>query len=305
MKKEHLLRLPGEGLKHFGLIPVAAVLLCTNCAVKRTTKVAPASVAPPPVETSADALAAKLQKERQSIRTLFATVALEPTTGSVYSGVIKEYHDVRAFILVQAPDHIRMAGQAPVVRTAIFDMASDGKQFEVSIPPRQKFIIGSTQAAGSSKSSLENLRPQHILDALLVPSLDSSTERYFLNQERQNARIYDVLNIIASEGEGVILKRRVWFDASTLDLSRVEFYDAKGVPIEDVRYSADQDYQGVRFPSHIELERPMEDYSLGISIEKATFNQPITPDKFELQKPPNAEEIRVGAGAGGEGSGER
>lgn len=305
MKREHLLRLSGEGLKRFGSILIAAAVYGAGCAVKRTTKIAPAAVAPPPVETSADALAEKLQRERQSIQTLTATVALEPTTGSVYSGVIKEYHDVRAFILVQSPNHIRMVGQAPVVRTAIFDMASDGKQFEVSIPPKQKFIVGSTEQAENSKKSLENLRPQHILDALLIPSADAPTDKYFLNQERQDARIYDVLNIVAAHGENVTLKRKVWFDASTLEVLRVEFYDPKGALVEDVKYSADQDYQGIRYPSHIELDRPAEDYSLGITIEKATFNQPITADKFELQKPANAEEIKLGSGSGAEASGER
>jgi hypothetical protein len=302
------LGLPGERLKRFEplgimLVALGAVLLGAGCAVKRTTRVAPAAVAPPPVETSADALAAKLQAESQSIQTLTATVSLEPTTGSVYSGVINEYHDVRAFILLQSPDHIRMMGQAPVVRTAIFDMASDGKQFEVSIPPKQKFIVGSTEASGKAKTSLENLRPQHILDALLIPPIDSATERYFLNQERQEGRVYDVLNIVATSGEALALKRKVWFDGSTLDVTRVEFYGPGGVLVEDVRYSGDQDYQSVRYPSQIELDRPAEDYSLRITIEKATFNQPITADKFELQKPANAEEIRIGAGSSGEGSG--
>ena len=304
-RKEWALRLPAERLKLFGPLAVTVALLAAGCAVKHTTKISPAAIAPPAVETSADALAAKLNKERQAIRTLSATVALEPTTGSVYSGVIKEYHDVRAFILVQSPDHIRMAGQAPVVRTSIFDMASDGRQFEVSIPSKQKFLVGSTEAAGSAKNSLENLRPQHILEALLVPAIDPAGEKYFLNQERTGARIYDVLNVIAVKGEELTLKRRVWFDAATLDISRVEFYNGKGAPNEDVRYSADRDYQGVRYPSHIVLERPAEDYSLEITMEKATFNQPITSDKFQLQKPPNAEEVTVGAGSGGEGSGGR
>jgi hypothetical protein len=299
------LRLCGERLKPLGLIAAALALLGTSCAVKKTTKVAPAAVAPPPLRTSAQALADKLQQQHQAIQTLTATVELEPTTGSVYSGVIKEYHDVRAFILVQNPDHIRMVGQAPVVRTAIFDMASDGKKFEVSIPPKGKFIVGSTEASGNAKNSMENLRPQHILDALLVPPVDSSAEKFFLNQERQEARIYDVLNIVALQGEEVSLRRKVWFDASTLGIARVEFYDPKGALVEDVRYSKEQDYQSIRYPSHIELDRPAEDYSLGITIEKATFNRSITADKFELQKPPHAEEIRIGAGSTGQDSGEK
>jgi hypothetical protein len=310
MQRSCRLRLPGGRVKQSGLRAIlfvlpGAVLLGTGCAVKRTTKIAPAAVAPPPVETSADALAAKLEQQRRSIQTLTATVDLEPTTGSVYSGVINQYHDVRAFVLLQSPDHIRMMGQAPVVRTAIFDMASNGKQFEVSIPPKDKFIVGSTQASGKAKNSLENLRPQHILDALLVPAVDSATERYFLNQERQEGHFYDVLNIVAASGEALALKRKVWFDGSTLDITRVEFYGAQGALVEDVRSSGDQDYQGVRYPSQIELDRPAEDYSLRITIEKATFNQPITADKFELQKPANAEEITVGAGSSGEGPGEQ
>lgn len=298
------MRLTAGRIERLGLIAVLAVLSAIGCAVKRTTKISPSALAPPPVETSADALAAKLDQQRRLIHTITATVELEPTTGSVYSGLIKEYHDVRAFILVESPDHIRMAGQAPVVRTAIFDMASDGRQFEVSIPPRQKFIVGSTEAPGNAKNSLENLRPQHILDALLLQPVDSAAEKYFLNQELADGRIYDVLNVVALAAEGVTLKRRVWFDASTLEILKFEFYNVKGALMEEVRYSATQDYQGVRYPSQIMLERPAEDYSLAITIEKATFNQPITADKFQLQKPPNAEEVRVGGSSTGNGSGE-
>ncbi len=105
-----------------------------------------------------------------------ATVDLEPTTGSIYSGVIKEYHDVRGFILIQSPAMIRMQGQAPVVRTDIFDMVSNGEEFRLYIPPLQKFVVGKTAFRRPSKNSLENLRPQHILEALLIPPVDPSTE---------------------------------------------------------------------------------------------------------------------------------
>ena len=231
-----------------------------------------------------------------------AIMELEPTAGSVYSGVISQYHDVRAAVLLQSPELIRMQGQAPVVRTSIFDMVSDGKEFKVWIPSKQKFIVGSTQVTRPAKNSLENLRPQHILEALLVPGIDPSSEQYFLNQERQDAHIYYVLNIVArATGDAIKLLRRVWFDASTLELVRVEYYDAQGAVVEDVKYSAYQDYQGVQFPSHIQLDRPDDDYSLGMTVTQATFNQPIPPEKFVLDKPAGAEEIRLGAGSSEEG----
>ncbi len=272
-----------------------------GCAVKKTSHVAPAAVPPAPVPASAGDLLARLDTQHDAIKTLSATVELDPTTGSVYSGVIKQYHDVRAFILLQSPADIRMIGQAPVVRTTIFDMSSDGKEFHVWVPTKNKFIVGSTEASVPAKNSLENLRPQHILDALIPPSGSSSNDQYFVNQERESERIYYVLSFVtqgagAGSADRLTLLRKVWFDASTLELVRVQFYSPQGAPVEDVRYSAYQDYGGVRYPSHIDLSRPAEDYSLGMTIEKATFNQPIPADKFVLTKPANAEEIHVGGG---------
>ena len=75
-------------------------------------------------------------------KTLNATVQLKPTAGSKYSGVIDEYHEVKAFLLAARPAQIRVIGQAPVVGTTVFDMASDGETFRVSIPSKNKFLVG-------------------------------------------------------------------------------------------------------------------------------------------------------------------
>lgn len=292
----------------FLILAVIGFLGVTGCAVKKVTRVTPAAVAPPPVPASAQDLLARLDKQNQAVKTLSATVELDPTTGSVYSGVISQYHDVRAFILLQSPADIRMIGQAPVVRATIFDMAADAKEFRLWLPTKDKFIVGGTEPSPPAKNSLENLRPQHILEALIPPAGDSRGP-YFLNQEREGGRVYYVLNFLAQASHDqpgeLSLTRKAWFDAHSLELARVEFYNREGAPVEDVRYSAFQDYGDVRYPSQIELNRPVEDYSLGISIEKATFNQPIPADKFLLAKPPDAEEIRVGANSGEvHGSGE-
>jgi hypothetical protein len=106
-----------------------------------------------------------------------ATVDLEPTAGSVNSGVIKEYHDVKGFILLKEPSTLRMVGLAPVVRTTIFDMVSTGEEFRLYLPTKQKFVIGKTSVQRPAKNALENLRPQHILQALLVPPIDEAHDR--------------------------------------------------------------------------------------------------------------------------------
>jgi hypothetical protein len=276
-------------------------LFSLGCAVRRTARVAPPGLPPPVVEASASELAARLAAARRAVRTLTATAELEPTAGSVYSGVITQYHDVRAFILLESPDHIRMVGQAPVVRTTVFDMASDGEKFQLLIPSKRKFIVGSNKVVRPAKNSLENMRPQHILDALIVPAVDSDAgDQYFADREREGGRLYYALSIVRSEAPGQLrLRCRAWFDASSLELFRIQFFDAGGAEVEDVRYSSYQDYSGVRYPSHIELSRPVEDYSLGISIEKVSFNQPIPPEKFVLERPANVDLVQLAAASPG------
>ena len=293
MRKEF----PGrQNFAWIGLALLSVVLAATGCAVRRVTRVGPSQLPPPALEASAADLVAKVNARSEAIRTLVATVELEPTAGSVYSGVIKEYRDVRGFILLEKPAMIRMLGQAPVVRTTIFDMVSDGREFRLSIPPKQKFIVGKTDFHRPAKNSLENLRPQHILDALLVPSIEPAREKYFFEEAEEASRRYYVLSVLETGGEAELaLRRKVWFDRSTLEVARLQLYGPQGAYIEDVRYSGYQDFQGVSYPAHIEITRPIEDYRLAITIQKATFNQPIEAEKFELKKPDSAELVVLGA----------
>ena len=275
---------------------LAASLLLgmAGCVVRNTTRVPPSQLPPPALEASSGELVDRINAQSSAIRTLVATVDLEPTAGSVYSGVIREYRDVKGFILVEKPSMIRMIGQAPVVRTNIFDMVSDGKEFRVYIPPKQKFIVGQTDFRRPAKNSLENLRPQHILDALLIPGVDPSRERYSLEEAEEDRSRFYVLSVVADEGGAELsLKRKIWFDRATLDIARMQIYGPRGTYVEDVRYSGHQDFQGVRYPTRIAITRPMEDYRLAINIMKATFNEPISPEKFELKKPAEAELVEL------------
>ncbi len=67
---------------------------------------------------------------------------------------------------------LRMIGLLPIVRNRAFDMVSNGDRFELSIPPKNRFITGSNQLTKISGNALENLRPQVIYEALLMPAID-------------------------------------------------------------------------------------------------------------------------------------
>ncbi len=244
------------------------------------------------MNASAGELIADINSQSKAVRTITATVDLAPTAGSVYSGVIRQYHDVRGFILAERPDWIRMQGQAPVVRTDIFDMASDGQKFQLYIPSKQKFIVGSTAVSPSPKNSLENLRPQHIVEALLLQPVDTPKDQYFIEEAQDGSQRFYVVDILgACHGGRLFLKRKIWFDRSNLSIARVQLYGAEGRYQEDIHYSFYEDFGGVHFPRRVDISRPVEDYSLSMTIENATFNQDIPASKFVLKQPAMAQRV--------------
>jgi outer membrane lipoprotein-sorting protein len=70
-------------------------------------------------------------------------------------------------------------------------------------------------------------------------------------------------------------------------------YDENGELATDTRYSVYKDYNGVSFPSKIEIKRPQEEYDITLTIVKLELNQPLPDDKFALEQPPNAEVVHL------------
>jgi outer membrane lipoprotein-sorting protein len=285
-------------LKRFqnGLALVVFAAGMLGCRVSRTKRIAPSQLPAPPQSASLAQLIAKINSQSAAVQSLTATVDLAPSTGSVYSGVIKQYHDVKGFLLARRPAYIRMAGQAPVVRTDIFDMASDGKHFSLYVPSENKFYVGETGLREKGGKSLENLRPQHVLDALLLQPVKPENKSYFLEEvDRGSEREY-VIGVLAPPRPGPVnLRRKVWFDRSNLEISRVQLYGPEGRYLEDIQYSDYRDSGGVHYPAKIVIRRPEEDYSLTLTFLSAQFNQPVPVSKFTLKRPPDVQLIDLGA----------
>ncbi len=293
-------RVPAQGTRRKDLLAVAILAFlvssglvfsaCAVHAVKRTTRVA--TPPPPALQATLDRLVEKINAQNAAIHSLVGTVNLATTVGSAYSSVISQYHDVKGVILVEKPAFIRVQGQAPVVRTDIFDMVSNGEEFKIFIPSKLEFIVGKNNVIHPAKNAIENLRPQYILEALLIPGISLSHESYYSEEEEQNGRRFYIVNVLEGRAEGaqgeLRLLRRVWFERAALQISRVQFYGPQGQFQEDVQYSNYKDFGGINYAASIEMARPVEDLRLGITVETAKFNQPIDPAKFVLNKPENA-----------------
>ena len=125
---------------------------------------------PAPVLITADkqTLIDRLARQYDAIRSFNATVDMVPALGSSEKSKITEYKDVRGYILFRKPSDIRIIGLYPVVRNKAFDMVSNGKDFRLYLPSSNRFVIGSNQLIARSPNKIENLRPQHFLEALMV-----------------------------------------------------------------------------------------------------------------------------------------
>src|SRR6516225_5151290 len=142
----------------------AATLAAISCGcrgnVSKNTTVKPTE-RPVALEATREQLLEKYDAMAAGVSTVNSTVELKTTAGSKYSGIIEEYHEVKAFLLADRPAVIRVIGQVPVIGTTVFDMASDGETFRVHIPSKNKFLVGPTSSERASGKPLENLRPQH------------------------------------------------------------------------------------------------------------------------------------------------
>src|SRR6266852_4556965 len=288
------------------LATVAAIFCaCGGNAVKGHTEIA-RSQRPVAKDATREELLEAYNRIVRSTKTLNATVELKPTAGSKYSGVIDEYHEVKAFLLAARPAEIRVIGQAPVLGTMVFDMASDGDTYRVSIPSKKKFLVGLVAVERASSKPIENLRPQHLLDALLWPEIrkeESVTLREF-NDE--NARYY-ILTVLRG-GYQVEVLREIWFDRSDLQVARLLTFGPKGFLVSDVRLAdwqptdsaagqsapATPSIGAASLQRAIRIERAQDDYKLDLRVTKVIMNEEISAERFKLEQPAESELVPVG-----------
>jgi hypothetical protein len=263
--------------------------------VTKTTQVPP-ETRPVVLDATEEQLLERYNGLARNLQSVDVTAELKPFAGSAYTGVIDEYHEVKAFILASRPYNIRMIGQVPVVGKTVFDMASDGHDFEVSLPTKNSFLVGPVTLNRPSAKPIENLRPQHLVEALLWPQVRKEEVTLFEEFNDEAARYY-VITVLRGGYKSEIL-RKIWFNRADLRFVRLETYGPKGALLSDVRYAdwAPVDNPSSTFaeyPHTIHVDRPRDEYRLDLALTKVTANAPITPDHFQLQAPEGAEVVHL------------
>jgi outer membrane lipoprotein-sorting protein len=253
-------------------------------------------------------LIAKVNEEAAKIKTLQATVDIDTSISHVNQGTVTDYKEIRGYVLLRKPAMLRMIGLMPIVRNKAFDMVSDGKEFKVWIPSKNRFVIGRNDAPPvQSKLPIENMRPQDIYEALLIQAIDPQNEigvvengyETVLDSRRHQVEQPDYELIVVRHGQkNWFLSRRVVFSRTDLKPHRQLIYDEDGQVRTEAHYEKYTDYDGVSFPGQVVIVRPLEGYDITLNMLKVEINKPLTNDQFELEQPPGAEVVHLGQETG-------
>ncbi len=270
---------------------------------KTTVKVTQAPVA---LQTAPKAeLIREYDEQADDITSLNASVTMQLTAGSAYTGTIEQYHEIIGFILAQKPANIRVIGQVPLVGKDIFDMESDGKTFHIFVPSKNQFITGSATLEKPSAKPIENLRPQHLVDAIFWQPIPADAPVLFEEVTEDNKSYYVLVvarrasSAPPAQTGGVAgadweIDRKIWFDRTNLNITRIQTYDSDGKITSDIGYTGWEMFGTSKYPRQISLNRPVNGYQIQIGITKLTVNQPISADRFEMKQPDGTELVQVG-----------
>jgi len=284
------------------LVLLLAALPTTGC-LFRTRPVEETYSKAPLRESTQTQLIDIINEQAQKIRSLQATVDIDTSAGGAKKGHVTDYKEIRGYVLARKPAMLHMIGLLPIVRTTAFDMVSDGQEFKLWIPPRNRFVVGHNEVQTRSPDEpMENIRPKDIYDALLIRHVDTQNEIAVLENgfeilhDAKGLRVLqeDYELVVIRKGEqGWKLSRKIVFSRTDLQPHRQYIYDDQGNLATDARYASYKEYDGVNFPSRIEIFRPQEEYDITLNMLKLEINKQLRDDQFALEQPPKAEVVNL------------
>jgi len=277
-----------------GLLALLPAL--TGCLVHHRTvlRVEPALA----LNATVDQLVKQVNTQFDAVQSLNASVEFAASVGGATTGTVTDYTDWSGYILLRKPTDMRVLLLLPVLHTRAMDMVSDGTNFKMLIPPKNRAIEGTETITVPSKNPLENLRPSIFLDSLLVRgvgvdelvSLTSDTQILVSDNKKHATELSDYdLNILRRKGASNELQtlRVIHINRTTLLPYRQDIYDDEGRLATTALYDQYQAFGGMQFPTVLTIKRPLDELQIKMTVNKLTVNQKMGDDQFELKIPDN------------------
>ncbi len=230
-----------------------------------------------------------------------ARFEVEFTGGSIDDGYFEKYRTAKGYLVAQRPDSVFVNILNPLTSSSVLVMASREEAFQIWIPSRNQFVHGRTDVRSGQDNPVYNVRPAHILEAILIEPVGGTRGwAYFLEEVQDSRNKYYVIGVLQPGAEGspvVQLRRKLWIERSTMELRRQQVFSG-GTLVSEVRYAEPVEVGGRMVPTTVEIHRPVDHYSIAFRFdaESVQVNRETPPDSFVLQPPSGAELIEVEAG---------
>jgi hypothetical protein len=247
--------------------------------------------------TTLDHLLEQVSDRNAAIETMTAFVDVVACTGGASKGEVKCYPPFNGYIIIGSPERIRVILKVPVFSSQALDMVSDGDTFKLIIPPENCAITGSDVVTNSSAKGLYSLRPAVILDSLLIRGIGPDQDVAMTQDSRTlpdpktrkdviEEPDYNLEFLSPPEGKVARTLRVIHIGRATLLPYQQDIYNAEGKVATQAVYKNYQKFGNINFPRTIEIQRPLDELSLTITVNKKTnFNQKLPDDQFKLDIP--------------------
>ena len=204
------------------------------------------------------------------------------------------YRQIRGALVTRRPGWIRTSAESPGGIAKVYDMVSNGRQFQVHLPWRNRVHEGRNELTQISENRAENIRPQHMLEAIMLEPIEDD-QQVLLDIERYGRSGYQVLHQIERGADGSLrIRRKFWFRRSDLQLSRLMILNERTEVATDAWYRNWQEDKGLPYPQFIRIERPQDGYELNIEILKPGLNEEVPDGAFKLALPDDVDIERIG-----------
>ena len=238
-----------------------------------------------------------------SVATLNLTVNITATEGGAHQGQVKELPSFAGYILLRKPADLHVLMLVPFVRSRALDMVSDGKNFKMLIPSKNRAVVGPEEVTTPSKNGLENLRPNIVRDALQIAPVGQNEYVTLTQHSRILPPLRGKKESVEEPDYDLAIQRATHdpdgpINGHTLELTRIlhisrvtllpfeqDLYDSSGRVVTTIYYDKFQKFNGVDYPMSILIKRPLDEYTLRIDITKLLLNQKLDDEEFLLKIP--------------------
>lgn len=271
-----------------------------SCGAVREREVVTAPPAYAEAQTaSIDELVSLVNDRYADIRTMTVSrFEVEFTGGSIEDGYLEKYRKADGYFVAEEPSSIFVNILNPLTNSSVLVMASHDQTFQIWIPSRNQFVVGSTDVPPDEENPVYNVRPSHIVEGILIEPIpvNDSQYKYSFEEQQDDRYKYYVLAIYRLRKDSPVLElvRRIWVERSAMELVRQQYYNG-GEVVSIMRYGTSVPVGEHLVSQSVTIERPVERYAISFDFdtERVVLDKELKQDSFVIEQPAGSELVFV------------